>query len=140
MSDLQRFQVSYNLKSVPEVQEYLNVCFDNAKQHGDLKDLYRRRSVVSPTVPHNDNDALPAFSLNLDSRSLTRSNLSETYDNSSAGQPAPSHNHIHNKQRHHDYDFLFALYIARYHGFFWDRYTRNGTVLNSLHVTHCKIH
>src|SRR6266550_2002814 len=114
MSDMQRFQVSYNLKSVPEVQEYLNACFDNARQHGDLKDLYRRRSVVPSTVPHNDRDVLPAFSLNLDSRSPTRSNLSERYDNCSAGQPAPSHNHNH-KQRHHDYDFSFALYIAQYH-------------------------
>ena len=42
---MQRFQVSYNLKAVPEVQEYLNVCFENARKHGDLKDLYRRRSV-----------------------------------------------------------------------------------------------
>lgn len=77
-------------------------------------------------------DALPAFSSNLDSLSLTRSNLSEKYDNSSAGQPAPSHNHNH-KQRHHDYDFSFALYIARYHGFFGNRYTRNGTVINPIH-------
>ena len=46
IKDMQRFQVSYNLKAIPEIQEYLNVCFENARKHGDLKDLYRRRSVV----------------------------------------------------------------------------------------------
>lgn len=43
--DMQRFQVPYNLKKIPEVQEYLNVAFENSKHHGDLQDLYRRRSV-----------------------------------------------------------------------------------------------
>ncbi|TFK74817.1 hypothetical protein BDN72DRAFT_832927 [Pluteus cervinus] len=42
---MQRFQVAYNLKAIPEVQEYLNVAFENAKHHGDLQDLYRRRCV-----------------------------------------------------------------------------------------------
>lgn len=42
---MQRFQVPYNLKKIPEVQEYLNVAFENSKHHGDLQDLYRRRSV-----------------------------------------------------------------------------------------------
>jgi son of sevenless len=41
--DMQRFQVPYNLKEIPEVQEYLNGAFENAKHHGDLQDLYRRR-------------------------------------------------------------------------------------------------
>lgn len=43
--DMQRFQVTYHLKAIPEVQEYLNVAFDNSKHHGDLQDLYRRRYV-----------------------------------------------------------------------------------------------
>lgn len=43
--DMQRFQVPYNLKEIPEVQEYLNGAFENAKHHGDLQDLYRRRFV-----------------------------------------------------------------------------------------------
>lgn len=40
---MQRFQVAYHLKAIPEVQEYLNVAFENSKHHGDLQDLYRRR-------------------------------------------------------------------------------------------------
>jgi hypothetical protein len=43
--DMQRFQVPYNLKEIPEVQQYLNGAFENAKHHGDLQDLYRRRFV-----------------------------------------------------------------------------------------------
>jgi son of sevenless len=42
---MQRFQVVYHLKAIPEAQEYLNVAFDNSKHHGDLQDLYRRRYV-----------------------------------------------------------------------------------------------
>jgi len=45
--DMQRFQAPYNLKKIPEVQEYLNVAFENTKNHGDLQDLYRRRCVSS---------------------------------------------------------------------------------------------
>lgn len=41
--DMQRFQAPYNLKAIPEVQEYLNVAFEKSKHHGDLQDLYRRR-------------------------------------------------------------------------------------------------
>ncbi|KAG6857139.1 hypothetical protein H0H87_008709 [Tephrocybe sp. NHM501043] len=43
VQDMQRFQVPYNLKAIPEVQAYLNVAFENARHHGDLQDLYRRR-------------------------------------------------------------------------------------------------
>lgn len=42
---MQRFQIPYNLKGIPEVQEYLNVCFEKSKHHGDLQDLYRRRYI-----------------------------------------------------------------------------------------------
>ncbi len=42
---MQRFQTPYHLKEIPEVQEYLNAAFDKCKHHGDLQDLYRRRSV-----------------------------------------------------------------------------------------------
>jgi hypothetical protein len=44
-ADMQRFQVSYNLKEIPEVQQYLTAQFDQAKNAGDLHDLYRRRCV-----------------------------------------------------------------------------------------------
>ncbi|KAF9013532.1 ras guanine nucleotide exchange factor domain-containing protein [Cyathus striatus] len=51
VQDMQRFQVPYNLKAIPEVQEYLNVAFQNARQHGDLQDLYRRSLLVEPKQP-----------------------------------------------------------------------------------------
>jgi len=49
-ADMQRFQVPYNLKAIPEVQEYLNVAFENSRHHGDLQDLYRRRYAVRGTI------------------------------------------------------------------------------------------
>ncbi|RXW22464.1 hypothetical protein EST38_g3380 [Candolleomyces aberdarensis] len=63
VQDMQRFQVRYNLKAIPEVQEYLNVAFERARHHGDLQDLYRRSLLVEPkqaadsgpaAVPAND--------------------------------------------------------------------------------------
>jgi len=48
---MQRFQVPYNLKKIPEVQEYLNVAFENSRHHGDLQDLYRRSLLVEPKQP-----------------------------------------------------------------------------------------
>ncbi|KAF8627382.1 hypothetical protein AX17_006197 [Amanita inopinata Kibby_2008] len=56
VQDMQRFQVPYNLKAIPEVQEYLNVCFENSRHHGDLQDLYRRSLLVEPKQPA---DSLP---------------------------------------------------------------------------------
>ena len=50
LKDMQRFQVPYNLKAIPEVQEYLNVAFERARHHGDLQDLYRRRYGPAFTV------------------------------------------------------------------------------------------
>lgn len=46
-ADMQRFQVPYNLKAIPEVQEYLSDLFQNSRHHGDLQDLYRRRYLHS---------------------------------------------------------------------------------------------
>lgn len=51
VQDMQRFQVPYNLKQIPEVQDYLNVAFENSKHHGDLEDLYRRSLLVEPKQP-----------------------------------------------------------------------------------------
>ncbi|KAI6041399.1 cell division control protein 25 [Pisolithus marmoratus] len=51
VQDMQRFQVPYNLKQIPEVQQYLNVAFENSKHHGDLEDLYRRSLLVEPKQP-----------------------------------------------------------------------------------------
>ncbi|KAJ3509123.1 hypothetical protein NLJ89_g5382 [Agrocybe chaxingu] len=51
VQDMQRFQGPYNLKAIPEVQEYLNVAFEKSKHHGDLNDLYRRSLLVEPKQP-----------------------------------------------------------------------------------------
>ncbi|KAF7346489.1 hypothetical protein MSAN_01877000 [Mycena sanguinolenta] len=48
VQDMQRFQVSYQLRAIPEVQLYLNGCFEKARHHGDLQDLYRRSLLVEP--------------------------------------------------------------------------------------------
>ncbi|KAG2051523.1 ras GEF [Suillus hirtellus] len=51
VQDMQRFQVPYNLKKIPEVQEYLQMAFEKSKHHGDLQDLYRRSLLVEPKQP-----------------------------------------------------------------------------------------
>ncbi|EMD39549.1 hypothetical protein CERSUDRAFT_92047 [Gelatoporia subvermispora B] len=51
VQDMQRFQVPYNLKGIPEVQEYLKDAFENSKHRGDLQDLYRRSLMVEPKQP-----------------------------------------------------------------------------------------
>ncbi|EJC98507.1 ras GEF [Fomitiporia mediterranea MF3/22] len=48
VQDMQRFQVSYNLKDVAEAQQYLHFCLDKTKDHGDLDDLYRRSQLLEP--------------------------------------------------------------------------------------------
>ncbi|PPQ63616.1 hypothetical protein CVT24_004368 [Panaeolus cyanescens] len=55
VQDMQRFQVPYNLKAIPEVQEYLNDAFEKSKHHGDLQDLYRRSLLVEPKQTQGDN-------------------------------------------------------------------------------------
>ncbi|KAK2465259.1 hypothetical protein APHAL10511_002613 [Amanita phalloides] len=59
VQDMQRFQVSYSLKAIPEVLEYLNICFENARKHGDLKDLYRRSLLVEPRQSQSSDSQLP---------------------------------------------------------------------------------
>jgi hypothetical protein len=49
--DMQRFQVPYHLKAIPEVQTYLNDAFQKSRHHGDLQDLYRRRYVPAFSTP-----------------------------------------------------------------------------------------
>ncbi|KAG6837197.1 hypothetical protein H0H93_013424 [Arthromyces matolae] len=51
VQDMQRFQLPYNLKAIPEVQEYFNFAFEKARHHGDLQDLYRRSLLVEPRQP-----------------------------------------------------------------------------------------
>ncbi|CCL99267.1 uncharacterized protein FIBRA_01282 [Fibroporia radiculosa] len=51
VQDMQRFQVPYNLKQIPEVQEYLKDAFEKSKHRGDLHDLYRRSLLVEPKQP-----------------------------------------------------------------------------------------
>jgi len=42
-TDVRRFQVPYNLRAIPEVQQYLHTLFQVTKRSGDLQELYRRR-------------------------------------------------------------------------------------------------
>ncbi|KAF9533235.1 ras guanine nucleotide exchange factor domain-containing protein [Crepidotus variabilis] len=58
IQDMQRFQVQYNLKAIPEVQDYLNVAFEKSKDHGDLQDLYRRSLLVEPKQPADHPSAM----------------------------------------------------------------------------------
>jgi son of sevenless-like protein len=41
-----RFQQPYNLKEIPEVQQYLNYVLDPSRATADADLLYRRRSVL----------------------------------------------------------------------------------------------
>ncbi|CDO71700.1 hypothetical protein BN946_scf184915.g44 [Trametes cinnabarina] len=59
VQDMQRFQVPYNLKEIPEVQMYLRDAFEKSQRQGDLQDLYRRSLLVEPkqsaeTPPSSD--------------------------------------------------------------------------------------
>ena len=45
---MQRFQVPYSLKEIPEVQEYLKDAFEKSKNRTDLQDLYRRSLLIEP--------------------------------------------------------------------------------------------
>ncbi|KIK57213.1 hypothetical protein GYMLUDRAFT_61513 [Collybiopsis luxurians FD-317 M1] len=51
VQDMQRFQVPYNLKDIPEAQEYLTHVFKASQKTGDLQDLYRRSLLVEPKQP-----------------------------------------------------------------------------------------
>ncbi|THH27575.1 hypothetical protein EUX98_g6616 [Antrodiella citrinella] len=51
VQDMQRFQVPYTLKEIPEVQDYLKDAFEQSKHRGDLQDLYRRSLLVEPKRP-----------------------------------------------------------------------------------------
>jgi son of sevenless len=51
--DMQRFQVSYNLKAITEVQDFLNLAFKTSRSStGDIQDLYRRRYTNSLRLPY----------------------------------------------------------------------------------------
>ncbi|KAK7469399.1 Ras guanine nucleotide exchange factor bud5 [Stygiomarasmius scandens] len=50
VQDMQRFQVPYNLKAIPEVQDYLQFVFQKPRK-GDLQDLYRRSIMLEPKQP-----------------------------------------------------------------------------------------
>lgn len=48
VSELQRFQVPYNLLEIPEMQEYLRLALDGLAHGGDIGSLYRQSLVVEP--------------------------------------------------------------------------------------------
>lgn len=62
VQDMQRFQVPYTLKDIPEAQQYLQFCLDKAKDHGDLEDLYRRRYVIKNISRFSSKSYLPLYS------------------------------------------------------------------------------
>ena len=45
---MQRFQVAFNLKAIPEAKQYLQFCLDKAKDHGDLDDFELISNVFLP--------------------------------------------------------------------------------------------
>jgi son of sevenless-like protein len=48
VSELQRFQVPYNLLEVPELQSYLRSSLDGLEHGADVGSLYRQSLVVEP--------------------------------------------------------------------------------------------
>src|SRR5260370_21275345 len=54
-TDMQRFQLPYNLIEIAEAQKYLTAIFgDLSKGNGtDLQDLYRRSLLVEPRQPQD---------------------------------------------------------------------------------------
>ncbi|EIN12418.1 ras GEF [Punctularia strigosozonata HHB-11173 SS5] len=52
VQDMQRFQVPYTLKGIPEVQDFLQFAFRSSRSStGDIQDLYRRSLLVEPRQP-----------------------------------------------------------------------------------------
>jgi hypothetical protein len=51
VQDMQRFQVPYTLKDIPEAQEFLAQVLRDSQKKGDLQDLYRRSLLVEPKQP-----------------------------------------------------------------------------------------
>ncbi|KXN88262.1 Cell division control protein 25 [Leucoagaricus sp. SymC.cos] len=76
VQDMQRFRVPYSLKAISEVQDFLNVSFENSKRSGDFQDLYRRSLLVEPkqpadTAPTSDMRHLLSFTWATRSQSAT---------------------------------------------------------------------
>lgn len=98
---MQRFQQPYFLKAIPEVQEYLNLAFDNARHHGDLQDLYRRRYnfILLYLRPGSHGEPYPVCWSNQGSQPTIRQRA--TCKSSSIGAPhglsprQPHHRHLH---------------------------------------------
>jgi len=111
---MQRFQVTYHLKVIPEVQEYLNVALDNSKHHGDLQDLYRRRYV---DLYFHDNFLYSLWSkvFWLNQRIPQIPTLPAICDSSLVGQLVsnlrPRRHHSNNITRTHHLFFMFTLFF-----------------------------
>jgi hypothetical protein len=99
---MQRFQVPYQLRAIPEVQQYLQGAFDNSRHHGDLEDLYRRRFVFYLfwgavfVLIHIDGSVC---SLNPDKLLIPQQQ--PTCDNCSVGRRGPKPRHHHSLTRFH---------------------------------------
>ena len=109
--DMQRFQAPYNLKAIPEVQEYLNVAFEKSKHHGDLQDLYRRRyAVMEILTPF---PTLLIFSIFpkvfwSNQNNLPTNPQPATCVNCSTGRPARNHNKLHRLHSTRPWVFAFT--------------------------------
>lgn len=86
---MQRFQVPYNLKEIPEVQEYLRDAFEQSKNRTDLQDLYRRRyDFCSSLREITSESSIACWSSPSD---LQTNRHLATCVNFSSGQHAPKH-------------------------------------------------
>ncbi|KAH9936172.1 ras guanine nucleotide exchange factor domain-containing protein [Fomitopsis serialis] len=73
VQDMQRFQTPYNLKQIPEVQEYLRDAFERSARQGDLQDSTGAVSWLSPSIPPT---LLPRATSDSCSTGLVRSHTS----------------------------------------------------------------
>ncbi|KAF5315158.1 hypothetical protein D9619_007210 [Psilocybe cf. subviscida] len=53
IQDMQRFQVPYSLRAIPEVKHYLTFCFEQSKRHGGnsedkFREMYNRSLLLEP--------------------------------------------------------------------------------------------
>jgi hypothetical protein len=88
--DMQRFQVPYNLKAIPEVQDYLENLLRDSPGQNDLQELYRRRydSLTQFFIFAECSPSSLVFSLSRDGRLMRL--RQQTCDPSSHGRCDPS--------------------------------------------------
>ena len=106
---MQRFQVAYHLKAIPEVHLYLDAAFQTARRHGDLQDLYRRRYVFLRRIYLNTKQ-LVVFLSSPNKLSIPLRRLRVKAGSSSPGASHLSHHHhpsLHRRRRQHCFEFIW---------------------------------